>query len=626
VNPHFFQPDSIDAKRGLRLLLIQKPKIQGKIGDFILLLSMMTVLIGLLHPVQDVQAIPDDGSAYVYFNNTIYNDENPLEFNEANCNSARMQFVVSVLDLAYTGYPFDIGYEIRLQGLENPVEPGVDIDPVLTGTTTIDSPLTVINPPGTTVFCDEINEPDKNLRIYLVRLPQTPSDVDVNSVVYAPGVIIDDDLPMLSINDGQVTEGDTGSRSISLSATLDIPSYRDIPVQFTTLDGSAVAGSDYVQSSGTLTMTAGTTSLSVPVQVLGDWVDENNETFTVQLTPQEGYAGLVDGVGQVTILDDDTAGMTAEPLEGLVTSEDGDTDSFTVRLDSQPVEAVNLTLSSDNPAEGIPQPEQLIFDALNWNTPRVVNVIGLDDTDAVLHDGPVPYFIKVDPSASTDAAYKNLPVVKVAVTNLDNEGRAFIPLMVREYRPPVDYFEPFDTAASIESWIPVRSTGSIDRWENGEYILGHTIENFNIRSLSPVPAIQKDYALEVKVRVTSIPGSVGWVGLVFDLLDNVQFYRFIINPQTREYRLQKFTSAGYVTIDSDMSADVNTGVASNLVRIERIGTQIYFYVNGVQLAASPVTDSSYLHGQVGIIMIRNDFGTTASTAAFDDFHVYELYD
>jgi hypothetical protein len=626
VNPHFFQPDSIDAKRGLRLLLIQKPKTQGKMGDFILLLSMMTVLIGLLHPVQDVQAIPDDGSAYVYFNNTIYNDENPLEFNEANCNSARMQFVVSVLDLAYTGYPFDIGYEIRLQGLENPVEPGVDIDPVLTGTTTIDSPLTVINPPGTTVFCDEINEPDKNLRIYLVRLPQTPSDVDVNSVVYAPGVIIDDDLPMLSINDGQVTEGDTGSRSISLSATLDIPSYRDIPVQFTTLDGSAVAGSDYVQSSGTLTMTAGTTSLSVPVQVLGDWVDENNETFTVQLTPQEGYAGLVDGVGQVTILDDDTAGMTAEPLEGLVTSEDGDTDSFTVRLDSQPVEAVTLTLRSDNPAEGIPQPEQLIFDALNWDTPRVVNVIGLDDTDAVLHDGPVPYFIEVDPSASTDAAYKNLPVVKVAVTNLDNEGRAFIPLMVREYRPPVDYFEPFDTAASIESWIPVRSTGSIDRWENGEYILGHTIENFNIRSLSPVPAIQKDYALEVKVRVTSIPGSVGWVGLVFDLLDNVQFYRFIINPQTREYRLQKFTSAGYVTIDSDMSADVNTGVASNLVRIERIGTQIYFYVNGVQLAASPVTDSSYLHGQVGIIMIRNDFGTTASTAAFDDFHVYELYD
>ncbi len=55
-------------------------------------------------------------------------------------------------------------------------------------------------------------------------------------------------------------------------------------IDYTTSDGTAIAGNDYVATSGTLTLVAGLTSKTFTVPILGDLLDEPNETFRVTLS------------------------------------------------------------------------------------------------------------------------------------------------------------------------------------------------------------------------------------------------------------------------------------------------------------------------------------------------------
>ena len=50
------------------------------------------------------------------------------------------------------------------------------------------------------------------------------------------------------------------------------------------LDGTATAGSDYTATSGTLTISAGDTTGTIPITVLADTLDEANETVTMTLS------------------------------------------------------------------------------------------------------------------------------------------------------------------------------------------------------------------------------------------------------------------------------------------------------------------------------------------------------
>src|SRR5262249_58992087 len=75
-------------------------------------------------------------------------------------------------------------------------------------------------------------------------------------------------------------------------------------VHYATRDGTATAGKDYVATSGTLRFEPGERQKTVAVEVIGDTVPEDNETFTVELSDAVG-ADIRRAVGTCTILDDD---------------------------------------------------------------------------------------------------------------------------------------------------------------------------------------------------------------------------------------------------------------------------------------------------------------------------------
>ena len=117
--------------------------------------------------------------------------------------------------------------------------------------------------------------------------------------------IMDDDLPTLSIDNETMSEGDSGTTPTGLFVTLSQASSQDVTFSYSTANGSAVAGVDYVGVGLTQkTIPAGSTATAIPLSVIGDTEDEPNRTFYVNLSSPVN-ATIADGQGQVTIMDDD---------------------------------------------------------------------------------------------------------------------------------------------------------------------------------------------------------------------------------------------------------------------------------------------------------------------------------
>ncbi len=158
-----------------------------------------------------------------------------------------------------------------------------------------------------------------------------------------------------------------------------------------------------------------------------DLVADGDQPYTIVTAPAVStdprYSGLNAADVSVTNLDNDTAGIIVSPTSGLVTTETGGTDSFTVVLRSQPTANVTLTLSTSDATEGVPNPTSLTFTPADWNAPQTVTVIGIDDAFV---DGNQVYTIATNPASSTDPKYNGLNAADVTVTNLDNDSAGIL--------------------------------------------------------------------------------------------------------------------------------------------------------------------------------------------------------
>ena len=129
------------------------------------------------------------------------------------------------------------------------------------------------------ILGDTLDEPTE---IFTVTLAN-PTNATL-ATAQATGTLVDDDMPpTLSIDTFMVPEGNSGTTPTTLTVSLSAASALTVTVDFTTANGTATAGSDYQAASGTLTFAPGTVSQTLLVPVLGDILDEANETFTVML-------------------------------------------------------------------------------------------------------------------------------------------------------------------------------------------------------------------------------------------------------------------------------------------------------------------------------------------------------
>jgi chitinase len=146
------------------------------------------------------------------------------------------------------------------------------------------------------ILDDSLNEADETFTLTLSNSTLTLNDST------ATGTIVDDDPePTISVSDASATEG---AGVVSFTISLSTVSGQEVDVDYTTNDGTALAGSDYVATSGTAIIPAGTASVQVDVTVTNDSTYENDEGFTLDLSSPVN-ASVFDAQGAGTITNDD---------------------------------------------------------------------------------------------------------------------------------------------------------------------------------------------------------------------------------------------------------------------------------------------------------------------------------
>ena len=173
------------------------------------------------------------------------------------------------------------------------------------------------NPSGTisVLVCGEtVYELDQTFNVNLTDPPTNATITDGQAV----GTIANDDAkPTLVISDVSQSEGNAPTVDFIFNVTKTGATEVNATVGFATADGGLVPASsgavcngtgtpDYVTNSGNLTFHPTDTTFNITVQICGDTVYEQNQTFLVNLS-NASEAIISDGQGLGTINNDDAA-------------------------------------------------------------------------------------------------------------------------------------------------------------------------------------------------------------------------------------------------------------------------------------------------------------------------------
>lgn len=125
-------------------------------------------------------------------------------------------------------------------------------------------------------------------------------------------------LPKITIkaNNSTVKEGDIAKFTVTLSKAL----TKDVKISYSTADGTAKSGSDYVKASTKLvTIKAGTTSQTFDVQTKTDSTVEKDETFKINFTNKSTSLATLSTKSLTETIKDGSA-LTTDTSTGTNTS------------------------------------------------------------------------------------------------------------------------------------------------------------------------------------------------------------------------------------------------------------------------------------------------------------------
>jgi len=132
-------------------------------------------------------------------------------------------------------------------------------------------------------------------------------------------------VPSLTINDVSVVEGNSGTTNVAFTVSLSVASALTVSVNYATTNGTALAGSDYMATNGTVSFLPGQTNQFITVLVHGDTNTEPGEVYFVNLSGAVN-ASIGNAQGAGLIVNDDGCSLqtnyvaTQTFLDGLGTT------------------------------------------------------------------------------------------------------------------------------------------------------------------------------------------------------------------------------------------------------------------------------------------------------------------
>jgi hypothetical protein len=319
---------------------------------------------------------------------------------------------------------------------ESGLEVMVTYTTTVTGTATAGSDYTptsntLVFPPGdtseafpVTINPDDLDEEDETIQLLLSE-PINAALADDTATL----IILDDDDAGAQVAPGGVDVIEGGSAD-QYEFVLTSEPTEPVTVSITTDGQTTVSPSQLV-----FYATNWNEPKTVTVAAVEDDIAEGLHSGSIShaATSEDGnYTGL--GLPSVTasIQDNDEAQILVDPVR-IEVSEPNGTAAFTIRLTSNPRDAVTIPLTTSNNECSVSL-AAAVLDANNWKTGLSVTVSAVDD---IIAEGDHICMVETGISISDDRVYDNRIVPDVEVTvHDDGDRQVFLPCAVLGW-PPV---------------------------------------------------------------------------------------------------------------------------------------------------------------------------------------------
>jgi hypothetical protein len=222
----------------------------------------------------------------------------------------------------------------------------------------------------------------------------------------------------------------------------------------------------------------------------------------------------------------------------------------------------------------------------------------------------------------TDSSlFSHLLIDDIAFSGAGGASLTYLPINLKNYWS--GYFDDFSDPNS--GWITGDNRYFKYGYLNGEYQIYIKMARMG-PGITPGPAdgrdlyLASDYRVEVDARTAS--AVAGTYGLRFGIeysSDSFEAYQVVVWPPSGEFILDKRTMDGTWTtiVHWTYSSAINRGSGTNHIEVERVGSKIEIYMNGVEVAN--VTDGTLLGSgrDAGLVAYSGD--STGVDVRFDNF-------
>jgi hypothetical protein len=188
---------------------------------------------------------------------------------------------------------------------------GLDYEPLSTTLTLVDGQITATA--ELLLYDDATFEGTEYLTVGLANV----SGGGVLGQIMSSDVVIADNDPapnsgVVRLSGAAYSVSETGG-TVTITVMRTNGSFGDVSVDYSTSNGTAIAGQDYSSASGTLSLTDQQDSATIDISIIDDSTDEFDETFSVTLSnPGNTSVGAV-GEAIITIQDNDSTPTTTPP-------------------------------------------------------------------------------------------------------------------------------------------------------------------------------------------------------------------------------------------------------------------------------------------------------------------------
>ena len=284
---------------------------------------------------------------------------------------------------------------------------------------TILTPTTVTNDSGKVIYLPELNGYGEGYGNFSFRAYTGES-------ISSEGTVI---IDVLSVNDAPAVDSlsfniaeniPIGTQLDTLTA-FDVDTDNSLLKDWTIIDGDSTEHFILNDTTGILSTNDILNIEETPIYTISVNVSDNFDTSPTQKI-------LI----QLTDIEE---GILIDKEGGIVTSEYGESDTFTVVLQSPPFDTVNVKLSSSDSTEAFLSLDSLIFPPELWSTPQIVTITGIEDS---INDPNISYSIILDSTLSSDPNYNGLDIPDLTAINMARDV----------YGPTVELFSSPDLIVS----------------------------------------------------------------------------------------------------------------------------------------------------------------------------------